>query len=213
MMFTRNGIRSVVFYLMLCSALVLPISCIDDEEPNPTDGDVDIAVDGDDAEGDDIEAVEADPEVDGDAEPDAEATEPEAEPEEEEPVCDGCMIEDVCHAAGTVDPDQPCAVCDPEQNAEAWSPASADTLCREAAGVCDVAEYCDGNALACPDDILKPETELCREAAGECDAPEYCSGDAAICPDDAFMNTDTPCGDGRDGMRESGLLRRQRRVY
>jgi hypothetical protein len=57
-------------------------------------------------------------------------------------------------------------------------------VCRQATGVCDFAEYCDGTHVACPPDAFVAG-ETCRAAAGICDAAEYCSGSTAACPVDA----------------------------
>src|SRR5438067_6394136 len=50
----------------------------------------------------------------------------------------------------------------------------AGTVCRSAAGVCDVEETCDGTSADCPPDV-KSTTE-CRPAAGDCDVAEACDG-------------------------------------
>ena len=49
-------------------------------------------------------------------------------------------------------------------------PASADTECRPAAGVCDVAEYCDGTSTLCPADALSATGMECSvgEEVGSC---------------------------------------------
>src|SRR5207237_831694 len=74
----------------------------------------------------------------------------------------------------------------------------ATTLCRPAAGACDVAEFCTGASAAgdvdarcagvsdgCPADALQPATVECRPAAGVCDVAETCTGTSPTCPADA----------------------------
>jgi cysteine-rich repeat protein len=56
--------------------------------------------------------------------------------------------------------------------------------CRAAAGACDVAESCDGSGDACPMDALEPASTPCRAAAGVCDLPEICTGSDPQCPAD-----------------------------
>jgi hypothetical protein len=68
------------------------------------------------------------------------------------------------------------------------------TECRGLAGVCDVAETCDGASAACPADA-KSTTE-CRAAAGVCDAAESCDGVNDDCPADAVAPTGTVCRAG-----------------
>jgi hypothetical protein len=71
--------------------------------------------------------------------------------------------------------------------------AVADTVCREAAGGCDVAETCDGVDTACPSDEIAAEGATCRAAAGACDVAETCDGVNAACPADAYADEATPC--------------------
>ncbi|HEY3354648.1 MAG TPA: kelch repeat-containing protein [Polyangia bacterium] len=69
--------------------------------------------------------------------------------------------------------------------------AAAGTVCRAAAGACDVAETCNGSAPTCPADGFLLATTVCRAAAGPCDVAEKCTGTAAACPADAFLSPDT----------------------
>jgi hypothetical protein len=57
--------------------------------------------------------------------------------------------------------------------------------CRPAAGVCDKVETCDGAGVDCPEDVFLDPTVTCREAAGNCDVAETCAGAGAACPPDA----------------------------
>jgi hypothetical protein len=59
-------------------------------------------------------------------------------------------------------------------------------VCRAAAGVCDVAETCDGSG-SCPPNALAPAGTVCRPSNGDCDATETCTGLAATCPPDAAV--------------------------
>jgi hypothetical protein len=67
------------------------------------------------------------------------------------------------------------------------------TLCREAAGVCDVAEYCDGLHTYCPNDTKIPQGTVCRNTAGVCDVAEVCNGTSNDCPADGFRQNTFQC--------------------
>ena len=69
----------------------------------------------------------------------------------------------------------------------------AGTVCREAAGPCDVAESCDGVNAYCPVDRLADAGKECRPAAGDCDIAETCSGTSEVCPVDGFKQAGTIC--------------------
>src|SRR5207247_6595512 len=69
--------------------------------------------------------------------------------------------------------------------------ASSATVCRAAAGVCDVAESCTGSSATCPADAKS--TAVCRPAAGPCDAAESCDGVSNACPADGFVAAGTVC--------------------
>ena len=73
------------------------------------------------------------------------------------------------------------------------SPARAGTVCRVAAGVCDVPEICDGISAACPLDQFMPSTQVCRPSAGDCDELEACTGTSAACPPDQFLPKSAVC--------------------
>lgn len=71
------------------------------------------------------------------------------------------------------------------------------TECRAVAGICDVAETCDGSD-ACPTNGFVAAGTVCRAkvvaADGTtCDQDEVCSGDSALCPADEFLPTGTVC--------------------
>jgi fibronectin type 3 domain-containing protein len=69
----------------------------------------------------------------------------------------------------------------------------AGTVCREAAGPCDVAESCDGVNADCPADKLAAAGKECRPSAGDCDIAETCSGTSMVCPVDGFKQAGTIC--------------------
>jgi hypothetical protein len=58
----------------------------------------------------------------------------------------------------------------------------AGVVCRFAAGVCDVAEACDGTSATCPDDAFAPSSTPCRPALDACDLDDFCTGTSAACP-------------------------------
>jgi hypothetical protein len=63
-------------------------------------------------------------------------------------------------------------------------PDGAGTLCRSAAGVCDLAESCNGTSLSCPTDRKRSDTSVCRESSDPCDVAERCEGTSNDCPND-----------------------------
>ncbi len=103
----------------------------------------------------------------------------------DEETCDGCLIEGSCVPSGQEHQESACALCDPERDVNGWSPKLQGTECRGAAGVCDVAEVCDGVSNDCPVDG-KATTE-CRAAGGVCDVTEFCDGVSNDCPADALQ--------------------------
>ena len=70
---------------------------------------------------------------------------------------------------------------------------AATTLCRPAAGPCDVAEFCTGSSGSCPIDQFQPATLECRGAIGPCDQAEFCTGHDSACPADAMKPATVVC--------------------
>src|SRR5439155_20820230 len=70
---------------------------------------------------------------------------------------------------------------------------NAGTVCRAAAGVCDVDESCTGSSTVCPADAFEPSSTVCRASAGECDPAEHCPGNGPSCPADANSPAGTAC--------------------
>lgn len=83
--------------------------------------------------------------------------------------------------------------------------AAAGTECRASAGVCDVAEQCNGFDNDCPADLRLASGSECRPAAGPCDVTEVCDGTGVACPADVFEAPGTPCrsADGSCDLAES----------
>ena len=101
------------------------------------------------------------------------------------------------HVLGLTPPDCGDGVLDPGEECDDGNTAPGDccsrtcefelagTVCRPSAGVCDVAESCDGVSGACPADGFEPATTVCQASAGVCDLEETCTGTGAVCPADA----------------------------
>lgn len=70
---------------------------------------------------------------------------------------------------------------------------NAGTVCRAAAGICDVAETCSGSSTACPADTLTATSVVCRATFGVCDVAEFCTGISATCPSDLFAQSNVVC--------------------
>ncbi len=92
---------------------------------------------------------------------------------------------------------EPCAPCDDAAQCDDANPCTVDACsascsntpgnggasCRTAAGICDLAETCDGVGAGCPADVKS--TATCRGAGGICDITESCDGVGNDCPADA----------------------------
>ena len=72
---------------------------------------------------------------------------------------------------------------------------AAGVMCRNATGVCDVAERCDGINANCPANVFAPTTLVCRARATQCDEEERCAGNSADCPADVFKKSGSLCDD------------------
>jgi hypothetical protein len=97
--------------------------------------------------------------------------------------CAECPADGVC---GTFACNEVTNLCEPT-----FSPAT--TICRDSAGVCDVAESCTGTSVDCPADSFQAATTICRGSAGVCDVAESCTGTSADCPADTFQAATTIC--------------------
>jgi hypothetical protein len=70
---------------------------------------------------------------------------------------------------------------------------AANTLCKAKAGACDLDDFCDGSAKACPVRVLQAGI-ACRSANTSCDVTESCDGVNEACPADGFAPVTTVCG-------------------
>ena len=92
-----------------------------------------------------------------------------------------CIVTRQCSKNNPNDPacdDQnPCTVdtCDPTFGVCHHVAGNQGALCRTPAGVCDVAEYCDGTNIHCPADQFA-QSGVCRNASDVCDQAESCTG-------------------------------------
>jgi hypothetical protein len=64
--------------------------------------------------------------------------------------------------------------------------------CRGPAGICDVAEVCDGTSFFCPADQFAV-SGVCRNASDLCDVSESCDGSGPDCPADGVAQQGTLC--------------------
>ena len=92
------------------------------------------------------------------------------------------------------DDGNPCTTdsCDPVTGCT-HAAAPAGTVCRAAAGSCDVAETCDGSGADCPADGFASNQTVCRAAVSACDVAETCTGASADCPPDGYASSQTVC--------------------
>jgi MYXO-CTERM domain-containing protein len=108
---------------------------------------------------------------------------------------DGVCCNNAC--GGGVDTDcQACAVAKgaATDGTCGTTQAAAKFVCHPSAGVCDVAEVCDGVNPTCPTDTFQPSTTVCRAAVpGGCDNAGMCTGSSAACPADVVVPANTVC--------------------
>ena len=106
-----------------------------------------------------------------------------------------CYIDGKCIDHFKVDSERICQWCNIYKNKYGWSLRSANTVCRESAGICDLEESCTGLSAYCPADTFKDNAVVCREIAGDsdCDVEERCSGLSAECPEDGFQPSTVVC--------------------
>ncbi|MCC6551862.1 MAG: hypothetical protein IT372_02420 [Polyangiaceae bacterium] len=118
---------------------------------------------------------------------------------------DGVCCDTACGGGGAGD----CQACSAAAGAAVDGTCAAlqsGTVCRAAAGVCDVEELCTGQSADCPADSLTAPGTECRPSAGECDTAEACDGVSASCPEDGHAPDGEPCAGGvcTEGTCEPG---------
>jgi RHS repeat-associated protein len=116
-----------------------------------------------------------------------------------------------------------CGACNLTGKVGTCSPLAGGTVCRMAAGECDLTETCNGSSTSCPADAKKASGTactddgnactqdqcngssvacqhpvgnagaVCRASQGVCDVAEVCSGTSATCPADGFAPATTIC--------------------
>lgn len=107
-----------------------------------------------------------------------------------------CTQGDQCNGSGSCLPGTPTAslcpqsacavaVCDTGTGCRLDAAAASGNLCRPAAGVCDVAEFCNGTQVTCPGDVFVSAGTQCQ--APSCSAgvqvnEALCTGLGAACP-------------------------------
>lgn len=99
-----------------------------------------------------------------------------------------CEIGDACEL-GVFNCESGTPVC------ESAGPALSGTPCRDADGLCDLPDVCDGVSLSCAN-IRRAAGEVCRASSGECDAEEVCDGVSDVCPSDENEPIGTSCSSG-----------------
>jgi hypothetical protein len=94
-----------------------------------------------------------------------------------------CTVDDACDGDGAciggppLSCDGTCNACDPGSGCV---PKPEGSMCREAAGPCDVAEGCTGASVDCPPDAFAPASIGCDDA-NACTADDRCDGTSAAC--------------------------------
>jgi hypothetical protein len=107
-----------------------------------------------------------------------------------------------CGGAGSPTPTR--AAC--EKGDGSFEPAS--TVCRAAAGPCDVEERCTGDAPDCPVDALAAAGTVCRPGdLATCDPAVSCTGASPDCPPDVTAHGTPPacCAPLAPGVRDGGF--------
>ncbi len=159
----------------------------------PDDDDDDDSSDGDEDE-ESVATEDGDGEATTDGDEDGDGSDGDEELDTDTDQCEGCLIDDLCIPAGQDHPVFLCAQCNPEQNNQDWSPKLQGTECRPAAGICDVAEVCDGVNEDCPADGFVVDGEICNDDNNCTDndmcSGGTCSGQTYICNDHGTCNSD-----------------------
>ena len=100
------------------------------------------------------------------------------------PICEGCRIDELCHAEGAVNPENLCQICDSSLDDVGWSPHSG--LPCDDGEYCTVNDHCNegsciGEARDCSDGIACTGEELCDESTDSCLVGESTCPDNSLC--------------------------------
>ena len=110
--------------------------------------------------------------------------------------CASGICEDQVCCSGPCGGSGDCQACSKYRGASedgTCSLAKSGSICRDQAGICDIADTCNGSNPYCPGDSLRPPGYTCRSAAGTCDLAETCNGGSPLCPSDSFQSANTIC--------------------
>lgn len=98
--------------------------------------------------------------------------------------CNGCTILDVCQAAGTPNPENPCEICDPARETHGWSARDGapcdDGLFCTVDDTC-AAGACAGAPRACDDGVACNGIETCSEVSSSCESGNNQCGVQEVC--------------------------------
>ncbi|MEC7521159.1 MAG: hypothetical protein VYE22_14880 [Myxococcota bacterium] len=114
--------------------------------------------------------------------------------------CAGCAIGGACYAPGSVNPANPCEVCDTAASTSGWT-ANVGAACDDGqycttGEVCSPAGTCGGGAARdCGDGVACNGSETCNEMTDRCDAGTSTCGAGAVC-DAASDMCVLSCGGG-----------------
>ncbi len=117
-----------------------------------------------------------------------------------------CLIEDVCHTNGTVNPSNECEICDSADSNVGWTPVFKGTACGNPGfGECDSPDACNGagqcetnnkpDGTACSSDFNDCTQDICQ--AGACTHPGEPAGTACGDPTVTDCDNEDTC-DGVD---------------
>jgi hypothetical protein len=107
-----------------------------------------------------------------------------------------CRIGGSCFTNGQLNPANNCQVCTATAMASGpttWGNVAGGSVCRPAAGGCDLAETCNGSGSLCPADGRVGAGVTCRGSVGACDLAETCNGSATACPTDGRVGAGVIC--------------------
>ncbi len=99
-----------------------------------------------------------------------------------------CSIDDVCYPEGSINPDNPCEVCNTEHSSSEWTAREDDYALPEDHKDCTRDQCLNGQPYP-----MAEEGFICRSAVGECDLPEVCTGVQEECPQDLVSPAHTAC--------------------